>query len=155
MRFRLTRHFRIGCLALSLTGSTLAQADDADWLAARSAFRAGDQAALNQAKVALAGSPLAIYADFWQLWRQLKDNDTAAIEAFVARDEKGYLSEKIRGEWLRQLAKQGDWQAFRTQFARLQDASDTEFNACTGSPCWQPGRIFRPRMPRPCGHHCG
>jgi len=126
MRFRLTRHFRIGCLALSLTGSTLAQADDADWLAARSAFRAGDQAALNQAKVALAGSPLAIYADFWQLWRQLKDNDTAAIEAFVARDEKGYLSEKIRGEWLRQLAKQGDWQAFRTQFARLQDASDTE-----------------------------
>ncbi|MEK6789488.1 MAG: transglycosylase SLT domain-containing protein [Pseudomonadota bacterium] len=126
MRVQLTRHFRVCCLALSLTGSTLAHADDADWLAARSAFRAGDSAGLEQAKVAMAGSPLAIYADFWQLWRQLKNNDTAAIEAFIARDDKGYLSEKIRGEWLRQLAKQGEWQDFRVQFAKLQDASDTE-----------------------------
>lgn len=126
MRVQLKRLVQVGCLALSLTGSTLAHADDADWLTARTAFRAGDNAALEQAKVALTGSPLAIYADFWQLWRQLKDNDVASIEAFIARDEQGYLSDKIRGEWLRQLAKQGEWQGFRTQFAKLQDASDTE-----------------------------
>ena len=130
MRVQFKRPIRVWCLialqALSLTGSTLARADDADWLAARTAFRAGDNAALAQAKVAMAGSPLAIYADFWQLWRQLKDNDVATIEAFIVRDEQSYLSEKIRAEWLRQLAKQGAWQDFRLQFARLQDVSDTE-----------------------------
>ena len=130
MRVRFKRSIRLWCLltlqALSLTGSTLAYAGDVDWLAARTAFRAGDNAALAQAKEAMAGSPLAIYADFWQLWRQLKDNDAASIEAFMARDEQGYLSEKVRGEWLRQLAKQEQWQDFRTQFSKLQDASDTE-----------------------------
>lgn len=130
MRVRFKRSIRLWCLltlqALSLTGSTLAYAGDADWLTARAAFRAGDNAALAQAKEAMAGSPLAIYADFWLLWRQLKDNDAASIEAFIARDEQGYLSEKVRGEWLRQLAKQEQWQDFRTQFAKLQDASDTE-----------------------------
>ena len=130
MRPPLKRPIRLWCLialqALSLTGSTLAHAGDADWLSARTAFRAGDNAGLAQAKEAMAGSPLAIYADFWQLWRQLKDNDAAAIEAFIQRDEQGYLSEKIRAEWLRQMAKQGQWQDFRLQFAKLQDASDTE-----------------------------
>jgi len=124
------RPIQLWCLialqALSLTGSTLARAGDADWLSARAAFRAGDNAGLAQAKEAMAGSPLAIYADFWQLWRQLKDNDVATIEAFIQRDEQSYLSEKIRAEWLRQLAKQGQWQDFRRQFAKLQDASDTE-----------------------------
>lgn len=126
MRVRFTRHFRVCCLALSLTGSTLVQADDSDWLTARAAFRAGDQAALAEAKRAMAGSPLAEYADFWLLWRQLKNNDRAAIEAFIARDETGFLSEKLRGEWLRQLARQGRWDDFREQFAKLQDRGDTE-----------------------------
>lgn len=126
MPVRSKRALRVWSLVLSLTASTLVCADDADWLTARAAFRAGDSAALEQAKVAMTGSPLAIYADFWQLWRQLKNNDAATIEAFIARDEQSYLSEKIRGEWLRQLARQGEWQDFRKQFARLQDASETE-----------------------------
>lgn len=112
--------------AFTLTGSTMARANDADWINARAAFRAGDEAALNQAKVAMADSPLAVYADFWQLWRQAKDSDSAAIEAFIARDERDFLSEKLRGEWLRQLAKKGEWATFRQQFARLQDPSELE-----------------------------
>lgn len=124
------RPLRVWCLvalqALMLTGSTLARADDAGWLAARAAFRSGDNAGLERAKADLADSPLAVYVDFWQLWRHLKHNDAAAIEAFIARDPQGYLSEKIRAEWLRQLARQGLWQDVRRQFDKLQDPTDTE-----------------------------
>lgn len=112
--------------ALSLTSSSWLVAQDAAWVSARAAFRSGNEAALSQAKVDMAQSPLAIYADFWQLWRQTKTTDSAAIEAFIARDEGDFLSEKLRGEWLRQLAKRADWAHFREQYAGLKDTSELD-----------------------------
>lgn len=112
-------------LGLVLAGP--AQAADSDWLAARDAFRKGDDAALQTAVDALQGSPLAVYGEFWQLWRRLKDAPAADIEAFLQREKGSYLADKLRGEWLRQLAKKQDWAQFRRQYPHLVDASDNEF----------------------------
>lgn len=120
---------RMGGLVLSLALAlpVPALAGDSDWLAARDAFRKGDDAALQVAVQNLQGSPLAVYGEFWQLWRRLKDAPAADIEAFLQREKGSYLADKLRGEWLRQLAKQQDWPQFRRQFPKLVDASDNEF----------------------------
>lgn len=103
-----------------------AMAADSDWLAARDAFRRGDDAGLLAASQAMAGSPLAVYGDFWMLWRRLKDAPAADIRAFLTREKDSYLAEKLRAEWLRQLAKRQDWALFRQEYPRLIDSSDTE-----------------------------
>lgn len=148
MRGSARRQIESWCLlalyALSLTGSSFVRANDADWLNARAAFRAGDADALTQAKAGMANSSLAVYADFWQLWRQTKGDDSAAIEAFIARDERDFLSEKLRGEWLRQLAKKQDWATFRQQYARLQDPSETELQCFY----WQSALASNEPIPR-------
>lgn len=103
-----------------------AMAADADWLAARDAFRRGDDAALQAASTAMAGSPLAVYGEFWMRWRGLKDADPADVRAFLAREKGSYLADKLRAEWLRQLAKRSDWALFRQEYPQLIDSSDTE-----------------------------
>lgn len=106
-----------------------APAADSDWLAAREAFRQGNDAALADARVALQDSPLAIYAEYWQLWRGLRADppvDAVTLRAFLAREQGSYLADRLRSEWIRRLAANGDWPLLREEFPRLVDASDTE-----------------------------
>ncbi|MEO6699273.1 MAG: transglycosylase SLT domain-containing protein [Paraperlucidibaca sp.] len=99
-----------------------AMAADSDYLAAREAFRAGDDAALAKAKRQLSDSPLRVYADFWQLWRRLKLPEAMPeVEAFLTREKGSYLAEKLRMEWLEQLAKRSDWAGFQRQYPLLVD----------------------------------
>lgn len=117
---------RVALAALLTVMALPVWAADSDWLVARDAFRAGDDAALQQAAVALNGSPLAVYADFWQLWRQLKDAPASDVRAFLDREQGTYLADKLRSEWLRQLAKKPDWALFRQEYPNLIDTSDVE-----------------------------
>lgn len=113
--------------ALWLAIAMPVQAADSDWLAAREAFRKGDDAALQAASVAMGDSPLAVYGEYWQLLRRLKTAPVDEITRFLRREKGGYLAEKLRAEWLRQLARNGDWSRFRSEFSQLVDASDNEF----------------------------
>lgn len=108
---------------MSCLPSWLAAAD-ADWIRARDAFRSGRDDVLTQATLAMDDSVLAIYGEFWQLWRRLKDAPSEEVRAFLQRQQGDYLAEKLRGEWLRQLAKRQDWETFREEYPRLIDSSD-------------------------------
>lgn len=101
-------------------------AADADWIRARDAFRSGRDDVLAQATLAMDDSVLAIYGEFWQLWRRLKDAPSEDVRAFLQRQQGDYLAEKLRAEWLRQLAKRQDWATFRAEYPRLVDTSDVE-----------------------------
>ena len=97
-------------------------AADSDYLAAREAFRTGNDAALAKAYRQLSDSPLQVYAEFWQLWRRLKLPDASAdVERFLAKEKGSYLAEKLRMEWLKQLAKRSDWSGFQRQYPLLID----------------------------------
>jgi soluble lytic murein transglycosylase len=68
-------------------------AADSDYLAAREAFRTGNDAALAKAYRQLSDSPLQVYAEFWQLWRRLKLPDASAdVERFLAKEKGSYLA---------------------------------------------------------------
>ena len=98
-----------------------AAATDAAVLAAFDAFRAGDAMKLQKASAQVArGHVLAPWLEYWRLRLRLED---AAIDpdvrAFLQAQQKSYLAERLRGEWLKELGKRGDWQSFEVELPPL------------------------------------
>lgn len=95
-------------------------ASDDLFLAARDAARAGDRNRLERLSGELRGHELASYVDYWRLQPELKEGvDPVTVRAFLASNEGSYIAEKMRGDWLRQLGKQQQWELFDTEFAAL------------------------------------
>jgi soluble lytic murein transglycosylase len=97
-----------------------ATAADAAVLAAYDAFRAGDPLKLQKAAAQLRGHILWPYLEYWRIRLRLED---AAMDgearAFLERNAKSYLADKLRGDWLRELGKRGDWQVFDVELPPL------------------------------------
>ncbi|MDZ4298210.1 MAG: transglycosylase SLT domain-containing protein [Moraxellaceae bacterium] len=111
--------------------SPLLSAADRDWLAAREAFRQGNDTALAQAARDLRGSPLAVYADYWQVWRLARlAEGNAAVADFLQREQGSYLAEQLRIHWLTQLAQRQDWARVRAEAPKLLGTPATELQ------CW-------------------
>ena len=92
---------------------------DERFLAARDAVRAGDRAKLERIAPELAGYELEAYVDYWRLLLDLSSADPATIKDFLARHEKSYLAEKLRGDWLKQLGKKQQWADFDAEYPAL------------------------------------
>jgi soluble lytic murein transglycosylase len=110
------------CMALLASGTFCVQAgearDDA-FQSAREAFAKGDRGRLARAQAALGDHPLAPWVEYFRLSLQLQDGGEGGISAFVARHEGGYLAEKMRGAWLRQFVKRGEWAQVRELYGQL------------------------------------
>ena len=96
-----------------------AQSADDQFLAAREAARTGDRSRLERLAPALHGYELEPYVDYWLLVPDLKDADPEVVRAFLARHENSYIAEKLRGDWLRQLARKQQWDLFAAEYARV------------------------------------
>jgi soluble lytic murein transglycosylase len=96
-----------------------AATSDERFLAAREAFRAGDRARFERIASELKGYELEVYLDYWRILADLKGADPANIRAFLARNEKTYVAEKLRGDWLKSLAKRQQWSEFDVDYPLL------------------------------------
>ncbi len=94
-------------------------AGDADYLAARDAFRVGDAAKLDRLATRLKHSPLEPYLSYYQLRMRLETADTATIKAFIARPDDTPVIDRLRAEWLKSLAKKQQWEMFTTEYPHL------------------------------------
>lgn len=113
---------RTALLSALLFVAPLAAAAPSDerLLAARDAFRAGDRAKLERLAPELRGHDLEDYVDYWLLVGRLPDQlDAASAHAFLARHERTYLAEKLRGDWLKALGKQQQWGEFDAEYGKL------------------------------------
>ena len=124
---------RRACVALA--ASTLfaflparSQPTDADFAAARDAYRAGDAARLELLAPRLKGHLLEPYVAYWQLTLSLDQAEPAAVTAFLARNADSPLAERLRVEWLKSLAKRGEWKTFADAYVD-RAGDDTEL-AC-------------------------
>ena len=100
---------------------------DTAFLTARDAFRAGEAVRLARTIEALRGHPLLPWAEYWQLRLRLDDavdDANAGILPFLERHAGSYVADKLRGDWLRQLGKRGEWDIFRRELPALANLDD-------------------------------
>ena len=100
-------------------------AEDADFLAARDAFRVGDATRLERIAARLKNSPLEPYLTYYQLRMRLETADAAAVQAFLARTDDTPVIDRMRAEWLKLLGKKQQWDVFAAEYPQLL-SGDTE-----------------------------
>jgi soluble lytic murein transglycosylase len=59
---------------------------------------------------------VAPYADYWLMLLRLSTADNATVRKFLNRYPDLPFTDRVRGEWLKQLAKRGDWQTFFEEY---------------------------------------
>jgi soluble lytic murein transglycosylase len=109
----------LACVALAvLAGSAgvAAAQSDADLLAAKDAYDRGDKGRLDTLAPALKGHVLEPYVEFWQLRTRLDDVDYDAVRGFLGRYPNTPLADRLRVEWLKALARRGDWTTFALEY---------------------------------------
>lgn len=92
---------------------------DERFLAARDAAHAGDRAKLERIAPELQGYELESYVEYWRLQLDLNAVDSATVKAFLSRNEKSYIAERLRSEWLKQLGKKQQWAEFDAEYPAL------------------------------------
>jgi soluble lytic murein transglycosylase len=104
------------------------QAGESRFLAAREAIRVGDRASLERLARETDGHPLDAYVRYWLLFNKLARPEpppTEELLEFMVIEAGSLLAERLRADWLRRLAKDGDWTLFLQLYANLQ-APDSE-----------------------------
>jgi len=97
-----------------------------DFLAAREAYRNGDNQTVVEKAEALSRDPLGIYPRYWLLTRQVETVTPEQMLPFLNYYKGAWLTEKLRSEWLQVLGKRGEWPLFLQQYALLLDEPTTE-----------------------------
>lgn len=99
---------------LWLPVSAVALTDQALFQHARDAYAAKNEIALAQDVEDLSKQEyiLAPYADYWLMLLRLDKAEAAEVESFLSRNGDLPFAERLRGEWLKKLGKQQDWQLF-------------------------------------------
>ncbi len=92
---------------------------DSAFLTARDAFRAGDRNKLERAAGQLGNHELAPYVENYQLRMNMEQGDSAAIRSFLERNERSYVAEKLRADWIRWLGKRGKWTEIDVEYPKL------------------------------------
>jgi soluble lytic murein transglycosylase len=114
-----------------------AQPSDADFIAARDAFRAGDSNRLDRIAPALNGHLLEPYVVYWQFKLRLDDADPDRVRAFLTRYAGTPLADRLRADWLKSLARREEWSTFATEYpARAGDDTELDCDAIL----WKRGR---------------
>ncbi len=96
-----------------------ALASDEAVLGAYAAFRAGDPDRHARHTAALAGQLLEPWADYWKLRLRIEAAKPADVQRFLTRHQGTYLADLLRGDWLKELGRRGDWLAFERELGPL------------------------------------
>jgi soluble lytic murein transglycosylase len=91
------------------------QTTDESLLAAYDAYRAGDPIKFAKHAKKLDGHVLGPWLEYWGLSMRLEDATNKEVREFLATHASSYVSERVRGDWLRVLGKRSDWQELERQ----------------------------------------
>ncbi len=110
--------------ALLLMPAAALADQDADFLAAREAFRVGDSGRLEQIAERMKNSPFEPYLTYYQLRMRLDAGNTAPIREFLSRPDDTPVIDQLRGEWLKLQARKQHWEEFSAEYPRLLESDD-------------------------------
>src|SRR5450830_739760 len=89
---------------------------------ARDAYKTRNDFALSNytQQLQAQGYILAPYADYWLMLLRLNTSDNQTVQAFLTKYADLPFTDRLRGEWLKILAKRGDWQTFSAEYPNFQ-----------------------------------
>ncbi len=105
-------------IMLLIGGAAAASQDDA-FLDARNAFQQGDRTRLDARARELDGYPLAPYVRHWQLRMRIDILTADEVQTFLAANDGTLIADRMRADWLKQLAKRQDWYAYLQEYPKL------------------------------------
>lgn len=111
------RHALALLAALMWPGAAVLAQSDADFLAAKAAFERADRGKLHALALKLERHVLTPYVAYWQLKLSLDEATPEGFRAYGDRYPSTPLAERLRGDWLKVLAKRGDWNGFALEYA--------------------------------------
>lgn len=119
------------CAWLAGFGAALparAQSSDQTILEAREAFRKRDRSRLAAARAAAnaAKHPLAGWVEYWDYNLRMGELRTSDVEEFYTRWKDTYLEDRFRNDWLLELGRRRDWNAFAADAPRFRMNDDRE-----------------------------
>ncbi|MBY0271476.1 MAG: lytic transglycosylase domain-containing protein [Burkholderiales bacterium] len=95
-----------------------ANLDDA-FLKARDAARSGDSKQLEQLAPKFQGHVLEPYVQYWRLRARLELREPAEVRVWLAANRDTPLSDYLRRDWLKLLAKNAQWDVFDAELPAL------------------------------------
>ena len=115
------------CAACLLTTNCFAANDtntagDVEFLQARSAYDKKNAIALSEYVQQLKNQNniLAPYADYWLMLLNLEDADNQTVLNFLSTYDEYPFADRLRGEYLKKLAKNQDWKSFANEIVNYQ-----------------------------------
>ena len=121
--------FFIGLFVMksSLAGNLFNASGDEDFLQARAAYNKKNAIALSDYVQQLQNQHyiLAPYADYWLMLLNLEETDNQTLTNFLNTYSEYPFADRLRGEYLKKLAKNEDWESFSGEIAnyQLEDAA--------------------------------
>lgn len=105
-------------LFASLSNSSYAANGDEEFLLARAAYNQKNVIALSEYTQELQHQQyiLAPYAEYWLILLNLNDLDNQSVIDFINAYSEYPFADRLRGEYLKKLAKAQDWSAFSAEF---------------------------------------
>jgi soluble lytic murein transglycosylase len=104
-----------------------AASGDAEFLQARTAYDKKNAIALSELVLLLQNQDyiLAPYADYWLMLLNLEDADNQTVTDFLNTYSEYPFADRLRGEYLKKLAKNQDWENFSSEIYnyQLQDSA--------------------------------
>src|SRR5262245_3302016 len=89
------------------------------FIAASEAYGKANAAKLASHAPYVKGYALEPYVEFWQLVLRIDSAPTETVRDFFARYPGTLLAEQLRREWLKSLAKRGQWDLFDLEYPKL------------------------------------
>ena len=109
----------LGAAFLLSASQSWAGNPEADFLAARDAYKSGNLTKLEAYVPRLQGHVLEPYANYWQLQAQLEQAEPDAVQQFMQRYGDSALADRLRADWLKVLGKKAEWTLFLGEYPNL------------------------------------
>jgi peptidoglycan lytic transglycosylase len=133
----------VGWLAALVMYGALGQNGDERIVAAREAARTGNLSQLEALAAFSEDHPLEPYVQYWLLTSKLARPERppeVEIFAFLQTEPKSFLAERLRGEWLKRLARDGEWDTYAQIYPGMADP-DRELQCHAWNARWRAGDV--------------
>jgi soluble lytic murein transglycosylase len=132
-----------GLLVALVMRGAFGQSGDERIVAAREAARTGNRSQLEALAALAEDHPLDPYVQYWLLTSKLARPEyppEVEILAFLQAQSGSLLAERLRGEWLRRLARDGEWSTYTRIYTGLAEP-DRELQCHAWNARWRAGEV--------------